>query len=143
VILSELCQELKNWFCDIEKDVYSDTFSIESGALSLPFLKEGQYYRIVGSTFNDGVHQYGDDNLIDETFTGTIWAMRIPKAVLDLAEEIDSWIEKNGDAVASPYQSESWGGYSYSLKGGGSESGSLSWRTVFGGRLNRWRKLCP
>ena len=143
MILSELCQELKNWFCDIEKDVYSDTFSIESGALSLPFLKEGQYYRIVGSTFNDGVHQYGDDNLTDETFTGTVWAMRIPKAVLDLAEEIDSWIEKNGDAVASPYQSESWGGYSYSLKGGGSESGSLSWRTVFGGRLNRWRKLCP
>lgn len=143
MILSELCQELKNWFCDIEKDVYSDTFSIESGALSLPFLKEGQYYRIVGSTFNDGVHQYGDDNLIDETFTGTVWAMRIPKAVLDLAEEIDSWIEKNGDAVTSPYQSEAWGGYSYSLKGGGSESGSLSWRTVFGGRLNRWRKLCP
>ena len=143
MILSEICQELKNWFCDIEKDVYQGTFIIQGRTLSLPFLQTGQYFRIVGSVFNDGVHQYGTDQLQDETFTGAIWAMRIPPSVIDLANEIDAWVQKNGNAVSSPYQSESWGGYSYSLKSGGTESGSLGWQTVFAGSLNRWRKLCP
>lgn len=143
MILSELCQELKNWFCDIENDAHTGTFVIQSGVLSLPFLQTGQYFRIVGSVFNDGVHKYGDaeDILQDEEFSGTIWAMRIPSSVIELANQIDAWIEKNGEVVTSPYQSESWGGYSYSLKSGGAESGSLDWRTVFGGSLNRWRKL--
>lgn len=144
MILTELCQELKNWFCD-DADIHSGTYTIENGALSLPFLIPGQYFRIVGSVLNDGVYVYPADEteLRDETFTGAIWAMRIPPSVVSLAEEIDAWIEKNGEVVSSPYQSESWGGYSYSLKSGGMESGSLDWRTVFGGSLNRWRKLCP
>lgn len=142
MILSELCQELKNWFCDVETDVHSDTYTIEDGRMLLPFLQDGQYFRIVGSVLNDGVHCYDEHlNLHDETFTGAVWSMRIPPSVIALSEEIDSWIEKNGEAVASPYQSESWGGYSYSLKSGSAESGSLSWKSVFGGRLNRWRKL--
>lgn len=145
MILTELCQELKNWFCDIEKDVYTGTFIIQNGTLSLPFLQTGQYFRIVGSVFNDGVHKYGDsaDLLQDENFSGTIWAMRIPPSVIELANEIDSWMTKNGDAITSPYQSESWGGYSYSLKSGGGESGAFDWRTVFAESLNRWRKLKP
>lgn len=143
MILSELCQELKNWFCDIEKDVHYDAWTIEDGQLSLPFLVDGQYFRIEGSVFNDGVHQYRAGILQDETFTGAIWAMRIPPSVIELAEKIDAWIEKNGEAVASPYQSESWGGYSYSLRSGSGESGSLDWRSVFAGSLNRWRKLKP
>jgi len=143
VILSELCQELKNWFCDIEKDVHEGTYSIEGGTLSLPFLKQGQYFRIAGSVHNDGVYKYGEAELLDETFTGAVWAMRIPPSVIDLASEIDAGIEKNAAVVTSPYQSESWGGYSYSLKSGGGESGTLSWQSVFAGRLNRWRKLCP
>lgn len=141
MILSELCQELKNWFCD-ESDIHLGTYAIESGVLSLPFLLDGQYFRIAGSVLNDGVYKYGEElDLKDETFTGAIWAMKIPPSVVDLATEIDAWIEKNGEAVSSPYQSESWGGYSYSLKSGGAESGSVDWRTVFGGSLNRWRKL--
>lgn len=141
MILSELCQELKNWFCD-ESDIHLGTYAIEGGVLSLPFLLDGQYFRIAGSVLNDGVYKYdGELELNDETFTGAIWAMKIPPSVVALATEIDAWIEKNGEAVASPYQSESWGGYSYSLKSGGAESGSVDWRTVFGGSLNRWRKL--
>lgn len=141
MILSELCQELKNWFCD-ESDIHLGTYAIEGGVLSLPFLLDGQYFRIAGSVLNDGVYKYDDElELNDETFTGAIWAMKIPPSVVALATEIDAWIEKNGEAVASPYQSESWGGYSYSLKSGGAESGSVDWRTVFGGSLNRWRKL--
>ena len=142
MILTELCQELRNWFCDEDSDVYEGTYTVENGKLSLPFLLNGQYFRIKGSVFNDGVQKYDENlELQDETFTGTIWAMKIPQAVLELADEIESWNEKNGEAVTSPYQSESWGGYSYSLKSGGAESGSIGWKTVFASSLNRWRKL--
>lgn len=140
MILSELCQELKNWFCD-ESDIHLGTYVIESGVLSLPFLQNGQYFRIMGSVFNDGVHKYGEDELYDEAFSGSIWAMRIPKSVVELASEIDDWIEKNGEIVSSPLQSESWGGYSYSLKSGSGDTGAVSWKSVFGSSLNRWRKL--
>lgn len=145
MFLTELCQELKNWFCDVETDIHEGTYTISGGTLSLPFLQEGQYFRIVGSVFNDGVYAYplGETEFRDETFTGAIWAMKIPPPVEQLATEIDAWVRKNGEAVVSPYQSESWGGYSYSLKSGGGESGALSWQSVFAGRLNRWRKLCP
>ena len=142
MILSELCQELKNWFCD-ESDIHAGTYSIENGALSLPFLLEGQYYRIAGSTLNDGVYKYGseEEELHDETFVGTIWAMKIPPSFIELANDIEAWVQKNGELATSPLQSESWGGYSYSMKSGGTESGSVSWKSVFGGSLNRWRKL--
>ena len=141
MILSELCQELKNWFCD-ESDIHLGTYAIENGVLSLPFLLDGQYFRIVGSVLNDGVYKYDENlELQDETFTGAVWAMRIPPSFVNLANEIDDWIQKNGEVVSSPYQSESWGGYSYSMKSGGAESGSVSWKSVFGGSLNRWRKL--
>lgn len=135
MVLSELCQELKNWFCDEESDIHSGTYAIENGTLSLPFLLQGQYFRVVGSVLNDGVYKYGDAVLQDETFTGAIWAMRIPPSVIELADKIKAWIEKNGDVVASPYQSESWGGYVCTLKSG------LDWRIVYAGDLNRWRKL--
>jgi len=143
MILSELCQELKNWFCNVETDIHEGTYTISDGVLSLPFLQEGQYFRIAGSVFNDGVHKYGDsdDALKSETFNGAIWAMRIPPSFLELADEIDAWVQKNGELVSSPLQSESWGGYSYSMKSGGADSGSVSWKSVFGGSLNRWRKL--
>lgn len=144
MILSELCQELKNWFCDTESDIHSGTYAIENGKLSLPFLIDGQYFRIAGSVLNDGVYKYDSDlTLQDESFDGAIWAMRVPPSVIQLASEIDAWIAANGDAVNSPYQSESWGGYTYSLKSGGGESGALDWRTIFAGSLNRWRKLIP
>ena len=143
MILTELCQELKNWFCNVETDIHEGTFTIKDGTLSLSFLQDGQYFRIVGSVFNDGVHKYGEAGLQDETFKGTVWEMRVPPSVISLASDIDAWIEKNGEAVASPYQSESWAGYSYSLKSGGGESGAMDWRTIFAGSLNRWRKLCP
>lgn len=141
MILSELCQELKNWFCD-ESDIHLGTYAIENGVLSLPFLLDGQYFRIVGSVLNDGVYKYDESlELQDETFTGAVWAMKVPPSFVDLATEIENWIQKNGEVVSSPYQSESWGGYSYSMKSGGAESGSVSWKSVFGGSLNRWRKL--
>ena len=154
MVLTEMCQELKHWFCDVETDIHYGTYTIENGLLSLPFLIQGQYFRIVGSAFNDGVYVdfdgniCGDDgksdaSLQDEVFSGAIWAMKVPPSVVKLGADIEAWVEKNGDAVSSPYQSESWGGYSYSLKRGSGESGALDWRTIFAGALNRWRKLIP
>lgn len=115
----------------------STQFEIWGGYIALPFLTEGQYYWISGSLFNDGLHRYGEDNLIDETFMGTISGLAIPADVLTLAEEIEAWQEKNGEAAASPYQSESFGGYSYS-KGSGE---SATWQGAFKSRLNPYRRV--
>lgn len=142
-MLTELCQELHNWF---DRERLTGTFTIEGGNITAPFLVDGQYFRIIGSLFNDGVWQYGAGGLTDETFDGAVWSMAIPKAVLDLAEEIDAWNAKYGgvEGVAmSPFTSESFGGYSYSKTSSGSSvsAQAATWQQMFARRLNRWRKL--
>lgn len=139
-MLTEICGEIRNYFLRDERDIHSGTFTIENGAVSLPFLKEGQYFRIVGSTFNDGVWKYSEDELKDETFDGSVWTMSIPKAVVELAKEIKDWVENNAEALNSPYQSESFGGYSYSKSAGANGSG-FGWKDQFSTRLNQWRRL--
>lgn len=144
-MLTELCQELHNWFV-LEK--HTGTFEITGGEITASFLVPGQYFRVMGSIFNDGVHKYGDDDLEDETFDGAVWALAIPKAVINLAAEIAEWQTKYGavDSPAmSPYTSESFGGYSYSKSAGcysnDSSSGGSGWQSAFKSRLNAWRKL--
>ena len=142
-MLTELCQELHNWF---DRERHSGTFTITGGNITADFITPGQYFRVMGSIFNDGVHQYPSSCLHDETFTGAVWALAIPAPILRLSEEIDAWREKyeGADSAAlSPFQSESFGGYSYS-KGSGSSSGAsggVSWKNAFASRLNMWRKL--
>lgn len=138
-MLEQVLRHLNNWFL---VDIHEGTFTVENGSIALPFLQNGQYFRVCGSVFNDGLHQYPATDLTDETFTGTVWALAVPKAVVSLAEDIAAWQEKNGEAVASPYQSESFGGYSYTKRSAGSDSGTLNgWQDAFRGRLNDWRKL--
>ena len=141
-MLTEICQELRNWF-DISR--HSGTFTIENGNIDADFLHSGQYFRIMGSIFNDGVHQYPATDLHDETFTGAVWALAIPKPVIELAEDISAWREKYeaaDSAALSPYNSESFGGYSYAKSGSSLSGGSdVSWRGAFRSRLNIWRKL--
>ena len=145
-MLTELCQELKNWF---EREIHFGTFTIEGGQLAdSSFLQDGQYFRVVGSVFNDGVHQEPADDLVDESFEGAIWAMAVPPTVVALSDKIDEWTEKYGgvdSASMSPFQSESFGGYSYS-KGSGSASASggssvPTWQSTFADDLARWRKI--
>lgn len=119
------------------KELYGGTFKIEKGNIELPFLFEGQYFRIVGSVFNDGVYQYPVNTLKDETFNGAIWTLAIDPTLLAVVSEIEEWEKENKKAVESPYQSESFGGYSYTLK----EGQNVSWKTAFKDRLNRWRKI--
>ena len=140
-MLEDVLTHLKNWFV-VPCGVHEGTYTIKNSVLELPFLQNGQYYRICGSVFNDGLHKYDDieDKLQDETFTGTVWALAIPKAVIDLSEKIEEWQTKNGETVASPFTSESFGGYSYT-KATDSVTGAVAtWETVFRSQLNPWRK---
>lgn len=138
-MLEQVLRHLNNWFL---VEIREGTFTVEKGSITLPFLQNGQYFRICGSVFNDGLHQYPVIDLTDETFTGTVWALAVPKAVVTLSTDIAAWEEKNGEAAASPYQSESFGGYSYTKRSAGSNSGTLNgWQDAFRGRLNDWRKL--
>ena len=138
-MLEQVLRYIKNWFL-LPNGKHYGTFSVNGGNADLPFLKVGQYFRVIGSVFNDGLHKYGDGEvLVDETFTGYIWALAIPKPVIDLAEQIEAWCVKNEQAVTGPYQSESFGGYSYTLKDDAKVG--LSWVSVFSDRLNLWRKL--
>lgn len=142
-MLAEICAELKNWFVI---DHYFGEIKIENGELQgfEDKLKDGQYFRLFGSTFSDGVYQYPVSGLTDETFDGAIWAMAVPSAVIALADEIGAWQDKYASVLDSPYQSESFGGYSYSKNVGGTGNSSgdvITWQSQFSSKLNKWRKI--
>ena len=139
-MLEQVLMNIRNWFT-VDGGIYSGTFTIKDGGIALPFLANGQYFRICGSVFNDGLHQYPEDDLTDETFNGTIWALAIPKAVIELADEIGKWQEKNGEAASGIYQSESFGGYSYSKATDSVSGGAVTWQSAFKKQLSAWRKI--
>lgn len=152
-MLEQVLNHIHNWF---QVGIYHGEYAIENGVITLPFLQNGQYFRIVGSLFNDGLYIYDntiqktdleedepgngeeETELTDETFTGAVWALAVPKAVVKLAEEISLWQEKYGDSIASPYTSESFAGYSYTKTAGIFQDG---WQAAFRSRLNPYRKL--
>lgn len=141
-MLGDLCKELNNWFA---KEKQFGKFTIAGGSLNVSGAQEGQYIRIIGSVFNDGVYEYPTKNLKDETFEGSIWLLAIPTEVLKLNEEIEAWKEKYSEVMDSPYQSESFGGYSYtkaSTSGSGAVGQSgITWQSTFADRLSHWRKI--
>lgn len=152
-MLTDICAYLRNWF-DRNQPKFIGRFSVENGMITSyddedMGIQEGQYYRVIGSVFNDGVWQYGTDDLEDEVFDGAVWLMAIPPALKDLAEEIEEWQKKYGgiDSTAmSPFTSESFAGYSYTKASGGSGSDTYSgtpagWQDVFSARLARWKKI--
>ena len=139
-MLEQVLMHLKNWFL-VPGGIHEGTYTIEDGGIALPFLANGQYFRICGSVFNDGLHQYPASDLKSETFEGTVLALAVPQAVIELASEIEAWQEKNGDASASPYKAESFGGYSYSKATDSASGGAVTWQSAFRSRLNAWRKL--
>ena len=146
-MLTQICQYLRNWF---ELDHLSGRFMVNGGTMTfedgsaLPLLTN-QYYRVIGSVFNDGVHVFGTETLTDEpSFYGAIWPMAVPPVVVELANDVQAWVKANSGVLQSPYQSESFGGYSYSLKSGDASEGAyggLSWASQFAARLAPWRKI--
>lgn len=141
-MLEQVLNFIHNYFI---KEVYRGKFRISNNTFNCDFLQDGQYYKIIGSVFNDGVHKFPSDMLVDEEFDGEIWAMAVPPTVIALCEEINTYVEKYADKINSPFQSESFGGYSYTKASGYNSSGSNSnpadWRTIFASRLNHWRKI--
>ena len=108
-MLEELLRALRNWFACGKA---TGRIRVEGGALVPPeglSLAEGQYLRVQGSVFNDGLHRWPCTGLHDEELDG-------------------------------PYQSESFGGYSYT-RVMGADGRPLTWRDQFKSRMDPWRKL--
>lgn len=144
-MIDQICAEVKNYFVQRDVDIHAGNYTIANGEISpIPFVRVGQYYRIVGSALNDGVYQRGVDDLqlTDEEFFGSVWSMRIPKDFLALCEEIQAWQTANAESLSGPYQSESFGGYSYS-RGTSAGGGAWTWKDQFRNKLNAYRKLSP
>mgnify|MGYP006988858857 CR=1 FL=1 len=150
-MVAQICDYLHNYF--LLNQIYGE-FSISSGLLTIEGILEGQRFRIRGSALNDGIYTYhaegitddddsGYASLVDETFTGYVDLMGVPRQVLSIAGEISAWLTANADAINSPYTSESFGGYSYTKKSGVDAYGNdaLDWRNVFGKSLIAWRKI--
>ena len=138
-MLTELLAEIRNYF-EVPNGRHFGTFTISGGSIApLDFLQEGQYFRIVGSVFNDGVYQYPATSLTDEVFEGAVWAMAVPPTLIALAAEIKAYNDSDV-GKASPYTSESFGGYSYT-KATDANGAPIGWQKAFASRLNRWRKL--
>lgn len=148
ITLTDLCAELRNYF-DRGMPHWLGDFEIANGNIVLPqgaSLLDGQYFRIVGSVFNDGVHQYPANDLSGEAFHGAVWAMAVPPSVIALVAEMNEWEEKYGAEVLKPFSSEDISGvYSYTrASGGGGDGGSSPSVTcwdMFATRLNKWRKI--
>ena len=139
-MLTEICAELRNWFV-VPDGVHIGTYTISGGSIApLDFLQEGQYFRIVGSVFNDGVYQYPATSLTDEVFEGAVWAMALPPSIIALAAEIEKYNDSDA-GKPSPYSSESFGSYSYNKFTDGNGGDGSRWQKVFASRLNKWRKL--
>ena len=131
-MLEMVLAHLHNWFV---REKHAGTFVILDGVPDVT-LADGQYYRIVGSLFNDGLHKRGEELMRDEVFCGEVWALAVPCAVIEIAEEIEQWLIKNPE---TDKLSESFGGYQYQreARDGGAVGG---WVAAFGNRLNQWRK---
>ncbi len=151
VSMDELCGYVRNYFLrdyvDPAKYIHKGTWTIANGSIQdLPFLIPGQYYRITGSALNNGVYKYregGAPSMPSEVFEGEIWAMYVPVDFVALVNEINTWLESNTTALNGPYQSESFGGYSYSkgshIRADGTEF--APWQAKFASRLSRYRRL--
>lgn len=151
-MLEQVMRHVRNYFI---KEFYIGEFSISSGMISPhDFLLDGQRFYITGSFLNDGVYTYhadgikNDDDtetveLNDETFNGTMYLLSIPHGFISLVDEIREWVDTYSEVVNSPYQSESWGGYSYSKGAGGDANGAPTWQSIFKSQLNAYRKVGP
>ena len=135
-MLFEIMRHIRNFFAT-DKSV-EGALAIEDGTMSLPFALDGQYVLIEGSALNDGVYKAPLENLTDEKFNGRIVALAVPGEFLELVEEIKAYNEKSKESGI--YQSESFGGYSYS-KATGRNGGVATWQDAYRSRLNVWRKL--
>ena len=164
-MLAEIMEDLNNYF--VPQSAERKTYTISNGMISPSFgAEEGDRFLICGSRRNDGVYTWHEDvigtddderippstqggqetikaaGLRDETFAGTIRLCSVPPAVLRLSGEIKDWVDTYQKELASPMQSETFNGYSYTLKSGsGTNGGALTWHDCPAAKnLERWRR---
>lgn len=146
--ISNYCADCKNYFLkNGYPDVHSGIYTIKNGQISgvEGFLIEGQYFAIRGSKLNDGVYLYtpeGTKLLLDETFKGAIWDMSVPPAFLEFCESAEAFKDKYNELGLnySGFQSESFGGYSYSLPASAPDF-MVQWQDRLNKAYRRWRRL--
>lgn len=154
VDITEVCAYCRNYFAPTSKQKngeykHKGTFAISGHAITpLDFIAENQYFRIYGSSANDGVYcnsVEGLASLTDETFEGEIWEMSVPRAFIALCGDITAWRTTNeavSSANMSPFTQESFGGYSYTKSGSNTDNGSnATWQGQFSRRLNAWKRI--
>lgn len=137
MMLEKIIAYLNNDFRVSDDEPETHEWEIVGGTLTVPDVREGQYVRIFGSLFNDGVRKYPLTGLTDEAFTGCVIPLAIPRVILALAEEIETWSAKNQPTA---FTSESFGGYSYS-KATKSNGTAAGWREVFADDLKPYKKM--
>ena len=149
-MIEEICDAINNDFTD-PATALRGAFRVRDGRLDLAGVPDGQYVRVRGSAFNDGIRRCPLVGLTDETFEGEVLPMRPPKAFMKLVAEIEAWVERFGDAAVSPFAEEDYGRYRYKKaqsvrtaaggKASAWETRQPSWQSVYGDRLRRWRRL--
>lgn len=145
--LEQVMGHIHNWFAYDTMTVRGCEISNGELPASVP-LKPLQWYRIQDSAFNDGLHQHPDTSLFDETFDGRISILAIPSDFIAVVEDIEDWKSDYKAAKeslsAGPYQSESFGGYTYTMRSDLVQivqAGPTGWQQAFAPALRRWRKL--
>lgn len=140
VSVADVMRQCRNYFASGWVD---GTFSISGNAL--PEFEDG-YIFISGSRHHDGVwfvtggYLTGRDvdGMPDEDFTGRVWLLSPTGDFLALCREIAGYDEKN---PVGAYQSESFGGYSYTRGGTGAASGNYSWQAAYYDALTPYRRM--
>lgn len=156
--LTDLCAKTRNWFDD--KPKHFGKFNL-TDTTTMDFLHEGQFYRIIGDVTNDSLKLSYNSVVYCDTIDGelrlcelstpesveklngeldgAIWELSIPKDFVMLWIEIYNYEQKNADILNSPFQSESFGGYSYSKANG--SNGALTVWDNFASDIARWQKI--
>ena len=150
-MLLEICGYLKNFFVDTN---YTGHITVVDGTVFCDgkeiAIAQDQYFTLVNEKAKSilGIYKYGKGELKDRDIAGAVWLMDVPDDLLALAGEITAWMEKYGGVESmalSPFNSESFAGYSYSKASGSSSdnsnNGTPMWVSQFGGRLARWRRI--
>lgn len=141
-MLGAVLAYLRNWFVLVR---IRGSFAVEGGALTLPEgVRAGTHVRVRGSALNDGVWEWPVSGMRDEEFEGVVEILAVPSELLSLVSEVEDWCAESLKASRGPYASESFGGYSYTLRttsGAQGGSGAPTWQSAFAADLARWRKL--
>lgn len=143
VSVGKVMRSINNFF---ESGYRATHYTITDGVISPgSLLVPGMYIAINGSVFHDGVWKLGEGlTLLDlpqgvpnEKFYGRVWFLHPPADFLETCDKIAAFVQNSpGEAV----QSESFGEYSVTMKGG-KNGGVLTWQEAYADELMPYRQM--